>query len=140
MYRSVDDKMKKDSTLQPLDRFESRREGVVEDTGLDVLGLQSEIQRDMSPLAIISVGWNITNSWAGIAATMALSIASGGTVTLIYGLIVVLIVGGLSAASLAEIASVYPTAGGQYHWTSILAPKKWSRGLVSTFGLLSDLP
>jgi len=38
---------------------------------------------------------------------------------------------GACALTLAELASVYPTAGGQYHWTSILAPKGWSRGLVS---------
>lgn len=67
---------------------------------------------------------------------MALSIASGGSVTLIYGLIIIFIFVGSSAATLAEIASVYPTAGGQYHWTSILAPKEWSRGLVSNYYLL----
>ncbi len=67
---------------------------------------------------------------------MALSIASGGSVTLVYGLIIIFIFVGSSAATLAEIASVYPTAGGQYHWTSILAPKKWSRGLVNEYYLI----
>jgi choline transport protein len=75
-------------------------------------------------------GWNISNAWAAVAGTLALAISSGGTVTIIYGIIVVLLLVGCSAASLAELASVYPTAGGQYHWTSILAPKRWNRGLV----------
>jgi choline transport protein len=44
-----------------------------------------------------------------------LSIASGGSVTLIYGILIIFVLVGSSAASLAEIASVYPTAGGQYH-------------------------
>jgi choline transport protein len=38
---------------------------------------------------------------------------------------------GACAATLAELASVYPTAGGQYHWTSILAERRWGRGIVS---------
>lgn len=104
--------------------------GTVNDAALADLGLHPEAVRDISPFAIIAVGWNICNSWAGLAATLALSIASGGTATLIYGILTITIMVGSSAASLAEIASVYPTAGGQYHWTSILAPEKWSRGLV----------
>lgn len=51
--------------------------------------------------------------------------------TLIYGPIIMFVVVGACAATLAELASVYPTAGGQYHWTSILAPEKWSREIVS---------
>lgn len=31
---------------------------------------------------------------------------------------------------MAELASVYPTAGGPYHWTSILAPQRYKRILV----------
>jgi choline transport protein len=84
----------------------------------------------MSALETISAGWIISNSWAGIAATFALAIAQGGPVTLIYGPIIMFLLVGACAASLAELASVYPTAGGQYHWVSILAPERWSRGLV----------
>lgn len=54
--------------------------------------------------------------------------------TLIYGIIIIFIFGGACALSMAEIASVHPTAGGQYHWTSILAPVSASRGLVSGLG------
>lgn len=98
---------------------------------LEGLVLQSEETRNMSALDIIAAGWIICNSWAGIAATFALAIAQGGPVTLIYGPIIMFVVVGCCAVTLAELASVYPTAGGQYHWVSILAPEKWSRGLVS---------
>jgi choline transport protein len=109
----------------------SIRSGKVED-GLELsrLGINSQTKRDLSLISIIALGWNICNSWAAIGATMSLSIASGGSVTLLYGLLLIVVLNGSAAATLAEIASVYPTAGGQYHWTSILAPKKWSRGLV----------
>ncbi|KAG2420476.1 hypothetical protein HFD88_000088 [Aspergillus terreus] len=36
---------------------------------------------------------------------------------------------------MAELASAYPTAGGQYHWCSILSPKAWSRGLSYSCGV-----
>lgn len=87
--------------------------------------------RDMTLLETISASWIICNSWAGIAATISLAITLGGPAILIYGPIVVFVLVGCCAVTLAELASVYPTAGGQYHWTSILAPKKVSRGLVS---------
>ncbi|KAK8099063.1 uncharacterized protein PG998_012304 [Apiospora kogelbergensis] len=42
--------------------------------------------------------------------------------------------------SLSEIASIYPTAGGQYHWVAVLAPPKrraiasWATGWISVSG------
>ncbi len=33
--------------------------------------------------------------------------------------------------SMAELAARYATAGGQYHWTWLLAPEKVKRGMVS---------
>jgi choline transport protein len=68
----------------------------------------------------------------GIVGTLAIGISEGGTILLLYGIIIMLIFGGCCATTLAELSSVYPTAGGQYHWTSILSPKKYSRVLVKT--------
>lgn len=103
---------------------------------LEGLILQNEDSRNMSGLETISAGWIICNSWAGIAATFALAIAQGGPVTLVYGPILMCVLVGACAVTLAELASVYPTAGGQYHWVSILAPKRWSRVLVGCSYLL----
>ncbi|KAK7420837.1 hypothetical protein QQZ08_010238 [Neonectria magnoliae] len=112
---------------------------VEEDLELSRLGLSSHTKRDLSLINIIAVGWNVCNSWAAVAATMSLSIASGGPVTLLYGLLLVVVLNGSAAATMAEIASVYPTAGGQYHWTGILAPKKWSRGISYICGVINLL-
>jgi amino acid transporter len=84
----------------------------------------------MTKLQTISASWVICDSWAGVAGTIALAISQGGPVTLIYGPILMLFLVGACALTLAELASVYPTAGGQYHWTSILAPKGINRSLV----------
>jgi choline transport protein len=41
--------------------------------------------------------------------------------------------------TLAELASVYPTAGGQYHFTSILAPQRYNRQFSYICGMISTL-
>jgi amino acid transporter len=87
----------------------------------------------MTNLQTISASWVICDSWAGVAGTIALAISQGGPITLIYGPILMLFLVGACALTLAELASVYPTAGGQYHWTSILAPKSINRSLVCSF-------
>ncbi|OAP54485.1 hypothetical protein AYL99_10933 [Fonsecaea erecta] len=124
-------------TFNELDQAETQNQGTFRTVELSALGLRQETQRDIGPLDTVCVGWNICNSWAGVAATLALSIAQGGSVTLIYGVVVCFIMVGCSGLSMGELASVYPTAGGQYHWTSILAPQKASRFLSYACGIIN---
>ncbi|KAM5381903.1 hypothetical protein ACJZ2D_002893 [Fusarium nematophilum] len=96
-------------------------------------------RRDIGLLRIIAIGFNIPNSWVAIAASFSIAIAAGGPVSLIYGSFISCTLYACAAVTLAELASVYPTAGGQYHFTSILAPKKLNRFLAYTCGILSSL-
>lgn len=105
-------------------------EGLIGQIQLKGLNLQAEGARQMTRLQTISASWVICDSWAGVAGTIALAISQGGPVTLVYGPILMLFLVGACALTLAELASVYPTAGGQYHWTSILAPRSINRSLV----------
>ena len=89
------------------------------------------MKKTVGAFAILCVGFVICNSWVGLAATMAVGMEQGGSVTILYGMIVTLVGLGASAATMAELACVYPTAGGPYHWTSILAPRSCHRVLVS---------
>lgn len=93
------------------------------------------MKRNFSILSIIAVGYNITNSWVAIAASFAIAIQSGGAVSLLYGIILVTFAMLCTGLTLAELASVYPTAGGQYHFTSILATSRWSRSLSYFSGI-----
>ena len=85
----------------------------------------------MSNLTLLSAAWNILNTWWGFGAVFALGITHGGPVTLIYGMILLSLVYGATALSLAEMSAHYPTAGGQYHWTFLLAPEHLKQPLVS---------
>lgn len=99
---------------------------------LESLGLQPQMKKTVGAFDILSIGFNISNSWVGLSATMVIGMEQGGSVTVLYGMIVTLIALGCSAATMAELSSVYPTAGGPYHWTSILAPPRVHRILVSS--------
>jgi choline transport protein len=94
-------------------------------------------KRILTTLDIISAGFNICNAWCGIAATLFLGFIAGGPVTIIYGLLVSTFVVGCAAVSMAELAARYPTAGGQYHWTHILAPASINRGISYTAGIIN---
>lgn len=52
---------------------------------------------------------------------------NGGPETLAWGCLVVVIGALAQAASLAEMASIQPIAGAQYHWTHFLAPPRQRR-------------
>lgn len=77
------------------------------------VGHISETTRHISMLETASVGWSICNSWVGVMATLAFVIIQGGSPTLLYGLWFVFIMYGFIVFTLAELASVYPSAGGQ---------------------------
>lgn len=86
---------------------------------------------------IVAFAFVICNSWAGVAGSIQLALLQGGPATLIYSIIVSSIAYLSIAISLGELASAYPTAGGQYHFASILAPKKWKKGISYTCGLVA---
>ena len=95
------------------------------------------VPRTLGVLDIISAGFNICNSWSGVAATLFLGFLSGGSVTIIWGLIVATFVTGCCALSLAELSAKYPTSGGQYHWTHIIAPPSMKRGASYATGMIN---
>ncbi|KAJ5342271.1 hypothetical protein N7541_011395 [Penicillium brevicompactum] len=131
----VDPQLPKKNT--ELEKHEDQLNGTVETANLELLGLTQQTQRNLSTFQIICGGWNICNSWAGIVGTLAIGISQGGTVLLLYGIILIMVIVGLCTATLAELSSVYPTAGGQYHWTSILSPAKCSRVLSYCCGAVN---
>ena len=87
----------------------SQHQGQIQNVHLEGLVLQNEEARSMRGIETISAGWIICNSWAGIAATFSLAITQCGPVTLVYGPIIMCVMVGACAISLAELASVYPT-------------------------------
>lgn len=63
--------------------------------------------RILGVLDIVSAGFNICNAWSGVAATLFLGFLSGGSVTIIWGLVLATFTVGCCALSLAELSARY---------------------------------
>ncbi|KAF2167149.1 hypothetical protein M409DRAFT_66198 [Zasmidium cellare ATCC 36951] len=94
-------------------------------------------RKQFGPSTLFALAFTICNSWTSVSGTLQLALYEGGVPALVYGIIAATLIFICIGASLAELASVYPTAGGQYHYASILAPAGWERGLSYTAGLVT---
>lgn len=103
---------------------------VGDDDHLAALGIESQLKRNFSPLAMLGLAFAILNSWTALSASLSVALPSGGSTSVIWGLITAGVCNLCIAASLAEFLSAYPTAGGQYHWVAVIAWPSW-RPLLS---------
>lgn len=76
-------------------------------------------------------------TWQAILGTIALGLGNGGPSGLLYTYIIAYAGFILVIASMAEMASMAPTAGGQYHWVSEFAPRKLQKLASYYIGWLS---
>ena len=58
---------------------------------------------------------------------------------MLYGYIVAFLGSLATCASMAEMASMYPISGGQYHWVALMAPPKYAKFLSWLTGWLSTM-
>ncbi|KAJ5124382.1 Amino acid/polyamine transporter I [Penicillium bovifimosum] len=85
------------------------------------------------------------SSWETQALNLSTVLSNGGPEALAWGIVIVVFGAMAQSASLAEMASMQPIAGAQYHWTNYLAPpsqKKfitWMQGWVTWFAWISVL-
>ncbi|KAJ4334620.1 hypothetical protein N0V95_009125 [Ascochyta clinopodiicola] len=92
---------------------------------LQALGHKGELQRNFSLISMLGLAFAILNSWTALSSSLSLALPSGGSTSVIWGLLTAGICNLALAASLAEFLSAYPTAGGQYHWVAVITPKRW---------------
>ncbi|KAK4684212.1 choline transport protein, partial [Tremellales sp. Uapishka_1] len=95
------------------------------------LGVDAEREGGTPPkhfrlLSLVGLAYAILNSWTAMAASLSIALPSGGPTAVIWGIVPSFIGTMAIALSLSEICHVYPTSGGQYHWTAILAPPKYA--------------
>ncbi|OQD69177.1 hypothetical protein PENPOL_c002G02225 [Penicillium polonicum] len=85
------------------------------------------------------------SSWETQALNLSTVLSNGGPEALAWGIVIVVFGAMAQSASLAEMASMQPIAGAQYHWTHYLAPPSqrkfitWMQGWVTWFAWISTL-
>lgn len=103
------------------------------------LGYEQELVRRFSAFSNFAVSFSIISVLAGCITSYAIAMNAGGPVAIsigwpLVGLFVICV-----AVSMAEICSVYPTAGGLYFWAGRLAPRRkrewaWTVGWFNFMG------
>jgi amino acid permease (GABA permease) len=87
------------------------------------LGYKQELHRGMSAFSNFAVSFSIISILAGCITTYYLAMDAGGPVVISIGWPLVGAFVLLVALAMAEVCSVYPTAGGLYFWAGRLAKK-----------------
>ncbi|KAM0289403.1 hypothetical protein ACHAO9_006056 [Fusarium lateritium] len=90
---------------------------------------EGALQQRLSTLTMVAMAFAILNTWIALAGSIAYILPSGGSVSFIYGFVFCVICNLALAASLGELAAIWPTAGGQYHFMYALCTPRWKRSM-----------
>jgi amino acid transporter len=92
---------------------------------LHKLGYAQELWRRMGGFANFAVSFSIISILTGGISSYDLGLAAAGPAEMGIGWPIVCFFSLMVAMAMAEIASAFPTAGGLYHWASILGGVGW---------------
>lgn len=109
---------------------EAASDTIKADQTLEDLGYVPELSRNRSVWQVTFMCFILSSVPYGLSTTLFYPIAAGGPVDIIWGWVLVCFLIMCVALSLAEITSVYPTAGGVYYQTFVLSPL-WCRRVAS---------
>ncbi|KAJ5625824.1 Amino acid/polyamine transporter I [Penicillium lagena] len=118
----------------------SRSQKNRDDEDLARHGKKQQFERNFGFLSMLGFTTTMMCTWEAVLFANAIAMIDGGPATLVYGFIFCWIGALVTAASLAEMASMAPTSSGQYHWVAMLAPKgqavflSWVTGWLDVIG------
>ena len=118
-HNAVEKDMKLDHNHHDLADDGSRNDA---DNLLAAMGYKSELVRSRSTLQVAFMSFVLASVPYGLATTLYYPIVGGGPTNIIWGWLAVSLIIMCVAASLGEITSVYPTAGGVYYQTFMITP------------------
>ncbi len=123
----------------------SRDDQIAQDVkDLHGLGYAQELYRTMGGFSNFAISFSIISILTGAVILYDYGLAWGGTAAVLIGWPLVTVFVLLIAASMAEIASAYPTAGGLYYWASKMKNKHWGwwtawLNLIGQFAIVAGI-
>ncbi|KAI9043603.1 amino acid transporter [Aspergillus affinis] len=109
----------------------------IDDAVLQAQGHVAELDRSFSWVGAIGLAYSIVNSWLTYACSFGMVLAYGGGQTAVFGLMVAAVVQWIVLLGLAELVSAFPSSGGEYHFTYIVAPKRTQNFAGYIVGILN---
>lgn len=103
---------------------------------LSSLGYKQELSRDVSAFQNFALSFSVISVLTGAVTLYKHGLTWGGPLVMTVGWPLVVVGTLCIAASLAELASAFPTAGALYHWSSILGGRGagWATAWLNTLG------
>ena len=99
------------------------------------MGYAQELSRRLSRFSNFAISFSIICILAGAVNSLAQATSGAGGAALGLGWPLGVIMSGIFGLAMAQIASAFPTAGGLYHWGSILG-NRFTGWLTAWFNLL----
>jgi amino acid transporter len=111
---------------------------------LHQLGYAQELYRSMGGFSNFAISFSIISILTGAVILYDYGLAWAGTAAVLIGWPLVTVFVLLIAASMGEIASAYPTAGGLYYWASRMMNKNWGwwtawLNLIGQFAIVAGI-
>ena len=108
---------------------------------LEKLGYQQELLRRMSGFSNYAISLSIICILAGGITSFHVGYCSVGGASIGLGWPIVCLFSWIVAATMGQVASAYPTAGGLYHWATVLGNERWGwiTGWFNLAGLVTVL-
>ena len=108
------------------------------------LGYAQELFRSMGGFSNFAISFSIISILTGAVILYDYGLAWAGTAAVMIGWPVVTVFVLAIAASMAELASAYPTAGGLYYWASKMKNKNWGwwtawLNLIGQFAIVAGI-
>ncbi|XXH02204.1 polyamine transporter tpo5 [Hypoxylon texense] len=110
-----------------------------DDETLRKLGKRPLLHRNFGFMSILGLSCTVMLSWEGILVTSVPSLLIGGPASVIWAFVINWVGFTSVYGVMAELASIAPTAGGQYHWVAMLAPQSCHKFLTYLTAWLSTL-
>ncbi|KAK7546379.1 amino acid permease 2 [Phyllosticta citricarpa] len=103
------------------------------------MGKIQELKRNYRPLSALAFTVILQGTWEVLLTATTQGLENGGRAGLIWSYLWTFAGFSTVMASLAEMASMAPTSGGQYHWVSEFAPMRYQSFLSYFSGWMATL-
>ncbi|KAL5115358.1 hypothetical protein ACEQ8H_006734 [Pleosporales sp. CAS-2024a] len=130
----------KESRIASADYHDSLRRQTRQDRAdMQRMGKVQELKRTYRPLSALAFTVILQGTWEVLLTATSQGLLDGGPAGLIWSFVWTWLGFSTVMLSLAEMASMAPTAGGQYHWVSEFSPPSLQQPLSFFVGYMSTL-
>lgn len=95
------------------------------DVELETHGYRREMPERFTVFSLIALSFSLTGSWAALGSSIGISIKEASSAGTIFSPLIGATMTGILSIGMAELASAYPVASGQYYWAYAVSSKEY---------------